>query len=318
MTAAATAAARPLARALLCGALAAACASTGGAGRFDPPAGERALGLDFGAGREAVTATLDAQGVAHRADPDDPDVEVADGCRGGAVPGACRLRFGPRGLYAAEQQVPAGRLAAVVRAVSAALGPARSGGDPLAAWERDGWRVVVERPAGVGSAEATLRVERDEVTPPTVVGVPLGRRREAVERALAAQGAEVIHRDDESTSFLGCPLGDPGAVSCTVTYRRGRAAAVTEVVPAPGGDRAALSAWEARALVTERELGRPPEVSCPEGGPQRVGGDCTATWISARLVVVVGAHRGPGGEHRGAISLYAGYAYPPLDADQQD
>ena len=70
------------------------------------------------------------------------------------------------------------------------------------------------------------------------------------------------------------------------------------------------------------EIGRAPDTTCPAEGPDRVGGDCTAAWSSDRLVVVVGAHRNAGARHRGAISVYTAFTYPPLaragdDADRE-
>ena len=47
-------------------------------------------------------------------------------------------------------------------------------------------------------------------------------------------------------------------------------------------------------------------------GPDRIVGDCTATWSSDRLVVVVGAHRNAGSSHRGTISVYTAFTYPAL------
>jgi hypothetical protein len=97
-----------------------------------------------------------------------------------------------------------------------------------------------------------------------------------------------------------------------VTYRDGRAAAVTEILPVVPDDAGALTAWKILAKKYERDIGRAPDTACPPYGPDRVAGDCTATWLSDRLVVVVGAHRIAGSKHRGAISVYTSFTYPPL------
>jgi hypothetical protein len=188
----------------------------------------------------------------------------------------------------------------------------------VAAWEPPGWTVAVARHPVLAPHVVTLRAEFDAATPPTVSGVPLGRRRADVEQTLRLQGATFIQRDQDATSFLGCPLGDGEAISCTVTFRSGRAAAVTEVRPGDPDDRNAMEAWRTRTDAMAKEIGRRPEVRCPAGGPERVEGDCTATWSSERLVVVVGAHRSPGGQHRGAVSVYIGFSYPPLGTKDED
>lgn len=304
--------------ALLACALGAGCA-TGGLRRLEPPAGPAAFGVTFGAAREEVEATLRAAGVPWHPDPGDADALVADRCPGAPVPGPCRLLTGPVGLYAVEQEVPAARAEALVREVTRSLGPGRSGsGDVVATWERPGWTVAVARHDALSPPRATLRAEFDAATPPTVSGVPLGRRRQDVEAILWLQKATLIQRDEDATSYLGCPLGEPDAVSCTVTFRGGRAAAVTEVLPGDPDDRHALEAWRARADAMGREIGRPPALRCPPGGPERMEGDCTATWSSERLLVVVGAHRSPGGQHRGSVSVYIGFSYPPLGAKDED
>jgi hypothetical protein len=303
---------------LLC-ALASACA-TGGYQRLEPPAGPRAFGLTFGLPRPEVEAALSAAGVPFRPDPGDEDALLAERCAGAPVAGPCRLLTGPAGLYAAEQDVPLADAAALAGAVARGLGAPgkRSGGDLVAAWEPPGWTVAVARHAVLSPPVATLRAEYDAATPPTVAGVPLGRRRGDVELTLRLQGATPIQRDQDATSYLGCPQGEAEAISCTITFRTGRAAALTEVLPGDPDDRHALEAWRARSDAMAREIGRQPEVRCPAGGPERVGGDCTATWSSERLVVVVGAHRSPGGQHRGAISVYIGFSYPPLGTKHED
>jgi hypothetical protein len=100
-------------------------------------------------------------------------------------------------------------------------------------------------------------------------------------------------------------------------WREGRAASVTEVFSGYEDDKRALEDWRHRTEVLAREIGRGPEVECPLGGPERISGECTATWTADRLLVVVGAHRGAGGRHRGAISVYTLWAYPPLFPAQE-
>jgi hypothetical protein len=247
---------------------------------------------------------------------------MADRCPGLPRPGPCRLVFGPAGLYAAGQDAPVAEADGLVEAATLGLGPpqrpAAAPAGVVAAWAPDGWTVAVARHPDLSPPLATLRAEWDAATPPVVSGVPLGRRRADVELSLGMQGAAVLGRDDESTSWLGCPRGEPEAISCTVVFREGRAAAVTEVLPAAGDDRSAMEGWRARVDAMAREIGRDAEVLCPPGGPERLGGDCTATWRTDRLVVVVGAHRSPGGQHRGAISVYTGYSYPPLGVVRGD
>jgi hypothetical protein len=299
--------------------LLAGCATTSSSGalrRLEPPAGAAAFGVEFGAPRPDVEAALGRAGVAFQPDAGDTDALVASRCPGAPGLGACRLLFGPAGLYAAEQDVPAADAEALVAAVARGLGeprrPAAGSGDVLATWEPTGWTVAVARHEALQPPLATVRAEWDAATPPVVAGVPLGRRRTDVELALGLQGATLIQRDEDATSYLGCPRGEGEAISCTVTFKKGRAAAVTEVLPGSGDDKGALEAWRARSDAMARAIGQPGEVRCPSGGPERVGGDCTATWSTSRLVVVVGAHRSQGGQHRGAITVYTGYSYPPL------
>jgi hypothetical protein len=305
--------------ALLLLALATGCA-TGGYGKLAPPDGPRAFGLTFGTPRAEVEAALAAAQVPVRPDPGDEDALVADRCQGAPGPGPCRLLLGPAGLYAAEQDAPLADTGQLVSAVERGLGAPTRGtsGDVVAAWEPPGWTFAVARHQALSPPVATLRAEYDAATPPTVAGVPLGRRRADVELVLRLQGATLIQRDDDATSYLGCPQGDGEAVSCTVIFRSGRAAALTEVLPGDPDDRHALESWRARSEAMAREIGRQPEVRCPQGGPERVGGDCTSTWSSERLVVVVGAHRSPGGQHRGAVSVYIGFSYPPLGTKDED
>lgn len=302
----------------------AACASARYA-RMAPPEGASALGLEFGADRATAEATLRAASVAVRAAPEDADALVADRCPAAPVAAPCRLVFGPRGLYAVELEVPPADADALASAVEKGLGAPDPRADPapaaegvpalVAGWHRPGWTVTVSRTAPhVKPAAAVLRVEHDPAAPPVVAGVPLGRVREDVEGALERQGAILVQRDAGATTYLGCPQGAHEALSCVVLFRGGRAAAVTEVHPAAGDDRAALSAWQALAKRFERDIGRAPQTSCPDDGPDRIEGDCTATWASDRLVVVVGAHRSAGASHRGVISVYTSFAYPPLAA----
>ncbi|MGB8931015.1 MAG: hypothetical protein WCC48_07175, partial [Anaeromyxobacteraceae bacterium] len=189
------------------------------------------------------------------------------------------------------------------------------GGAPalIATWDGDGWTVGVSRQDVPGApAAAVLRVERDAVAPPVVAGVALGRRRADVEHLLELQGAIQVQRDDEATTYLGCPQGDPAALTCVVTFRDDRAVSVTEVHPSPAEDAEALTAWRGLAARLTAEIGRQPQTSCPSSGPDRATGDCTATWGSDRLVIVVGAHRSAGGDHRGVISVYTAWSYPAI------
>jgi hypothetical protein len=291
--------------------------------RLEPPAGARALGLDFGSDRATTEASLQAAGIPARAAPSEPDVLVAERCPGAPVKGACRLLFGPRGLYAAELTAPAAEADTLADAAGERLGRPDRVGDPrtaadgqpflVAGWDRPGWTVTVTRGGpGPAAANAVCRVEYDEASPPVVAGVPLGRLREDVEHALEVQGATLVQRDASTSTYLGCPQGSGDAISCVILFRGGRAAAVTEVQPRPGDDATALSSWRILSKRYERDIGRAPETSCPQYGPDRVAGDCTATWASDRLVVVVGAHRAAGAQHRGAISVYTAFTYPPL------
>ena len=311
-----------LAPLLVAAAALAGCAGGRAQARLDPPVGRRAFGLDFGAPRADAEQALAAAGIRLRPDPGDADALVADRCPGLPLAAPCRLVFGPAGLYAAEQDAPLAGADRLVEAATRGLGaPQRPAGAPpglVAAWEPAGWTVAVARHPELTPPIATLRAEWNAATPPVVSGVPLGRRRADVELTLGLQGAALLARDDESTSWLGCPRGEPEAVSCTVVYREERAAAVTEVLPAVGDDRSAMEAWRVRVGAMARDIGREAEVACPPGGPERLGGDCTATWRTDRLIVVVGAHRSPGGQHRGAISVYTGYSYPPLGAVRGD
>lgn len=318
-----TRAARALARAVSILALAglSACASLR-YDRLEAPSGSRALGLEFGADRAATQRALGAAGIAARPAPADADALLADRCPGSPVRGTCRLLFGPRGLYAAELEAPAADADALADAVRKGLGrPDRVGdaqgqdGAPalVAGWDRPGWTITVTRGgSGAGGSTAVCRVEYDAASPPVVAGVPLGRLREDVEHALDVQGAQVVQRDGASSTYLGCPQGSGDALSCVVTFREGRAAAVTEILPTQPDDAASLSSWRVLARKYERDIGRAPETTCPPYGPDRVAGDCTATWLSDRLVVIVGAHRIAGSKHRGAISVYTSFTYPPL------
>lgn len=302
--------------------VASACATARAPTAWTPPAGGRALGLDFGRDRLAAEAALRAARIAFAPVPGDADALVAERCPEAPVPGPCRLQFGPAGLYAAQIDAPPEDEGRLVAEVTRALGaPSHRGGAAVAAesatvvaaWERPSWTVGVSRLAPRGAPPtATLRFEYEAATPPVVAGVPLGRLRADAERVLVRQGATVIGKDGSSITYLGCPGGDPEALSCVVSFRHGRAAAVTEVRPSPADDDAALEAWRALARRYEADIGRAPATDCPAEGPDRVGGDCTSTWASERLVVVVGAHRGAGARHRGAISVYTSFTYPPL------
>jgi hypothetical protein len=298
------------------------CAALGH-GRVDPPQGTKAFGLEFGADRAAAERALAAEGIEVRPAPYDPDALVAGRCPGAPVKAPCRLFFGPQGLYAAQVEVDAGDAPALAAAVERGLGRPDRAGDPRAAdgapvlvagWDRPGWTVAVTRGGGSDGGHALCRVEYDRFAPPVVAGVPLGRLRSDVEHALEIQGATLVQRDEGTTTYLGCPQGASDAVSCVVIFRGGRAAAVSEIRPAAGNDSAALSAWRILAKRFEREIGRAPETVCASSGPDRIEGDCTATWSSDRLVVVVGAHRNAGSSHRGAISVYTAFTFPPLGA----
>jgi hypothetical protein len=299
----------------------AACATTR-LGSLAAPHGARALGLDFGKDRAAAERALIAVGIPFRADPADPDALLADRCQG-APARPCRLLFGPEGLYAAQVEVPAPEERALLDAASAALGSPTRRGEPsaagvaslLAAWERPGWAVGVSRQRPAGAAvTVVLHLEYEDAAPPAVLGVPLGRWRVDVEAVLEKQGAVLQSRDHGSTTYLGCPQSTSDALTCVVQFERGRAASVTEAWPPRADDADALRAWHDLAARYEAEIGRAAQTSCPAAGPDRVGGDCTATWASDKLTVVVGAHRGAGSSHRGAISVYTGFAYPPLAA----
>lgn len=294
-------------------------------GQMPPPDGASALGVEFGASREAVAGALQARGIAVRDAPDDPDALLAERCPAAPTKAPCRLLFGPQGLYAAQVEVPASEAGALQGSVEKGLGAPDRAEDPappvegipalLASWHRPAWTVSVARAAPhVVPATAVLRVEHDPAAPPVVAGVPLGRLREGVELALERQGAVLAQKDATASTYLGCPQGASEALSCVVLFRGGRAASVTEVHPAAGGDKESLAAWRILARRYEKDFGRPPQTSCPDAGPDRVAGDCTATWTSARLVVVVGAHRNAGASHRGTISVYTAFTYPALAA----
>lgn len=306
--------------------LAGGCA-TGSYARLDRPSGTTALGLPFGAPRDAVEAVLRDAGIPFSDAPGDPDALVASRCPAAPTRTGCRLLFGPRGLYAAQVEAPGADAGRLVSAAEKGLGAPTRRGAPeavpagglavvLASWDRDGWTVGVSRQ---GSSEATrtavLRVELDAAAPPVVAGVPLGRNRLAVEHLLELQGAVMAHRDEEADTYLGCPQGDAAAITCVVTFVAGRAASVTEVLPTPAADADALAAWKLLASRLAAEIGREPTTSCPVSGPERATGDCTATWGSDRLVVVAGAHRNAGGDHRGVISIYTAWSYPPLASE---
>jgi hypothetical protein len=292
---------------------------------MERPAGDSALGLAFGAPREAAEEALRAAAIPFTPAPGDPDAILATRCPAAPAAVPCRLSFGPTGLHAVQLEAPAADAGRLLSAVEGGLGrPTRrgeAGAQPeggtaalVAAWERDGWTVAVSRAAPQGgSPAAVLRVERDAVAPPVVAGVPLGRRRGEVEPLLAQQGAVLVQRDAEATTWLGCPHGDGAALTCVVSWVGDRAASVTEVHPTPTRDREALAAWRALAARFAGEIGWQPATSdCPADGPERATGDCTATWGTERLAIVVGAHRNAGGERRGVISVYTAWSWPPL------
>jgi hypothetical protein len=288
------------------------------------PSGATAFGLTFGAPREKVEAQLNDAEIPFTAAPGDPDALLASSCPAAPARTTCRLLFGAKGLFAAQLEAPPSDAGRLVRAAQAGLGdPTRRGdsdatpgpGAPavVAAWEQAGWTVGVAQRADAGAAPvAVLRVELDAATAPAIAGVALGQRRADVEQALKVQGAVLVQRDDESTTYLGCPQGDGEALTCVVSFHEGRAASVTEVHPTPTDDDDALAAWKGVAAKVTQEIGREPVSSCPASGPERATGDCTSIWASERLIVVVGAHRGAGGKHRGTISVYTSWSYPPL------
>ncbi len=279
------------------------------------PQGDRLHGLAFGSARPAVEAALLAAGLGARPDAEDVEILHLDRCPGPTPSGPCRLLFGPAGLYASEQELGAssdGEVEGLVAAVTRAFGPPEreprhASGPALAArWERGGWTVALWRPAG--AARALLRAEWDAATPPVVAGVSLGRRRAAVESYLLRRGAVEVDRDASTTSYLGCPDGAPSAHACVVEFHGNRAAAVVEVSGRIEDDWAAQAAWRARTAELTRLLGRPPEVTCPEGAVE----GCLASWRGDRLSVVVGAQRGKGSRRRGSLSVYVAWSYPPL------
>ena len=301
--------------------LAGGCASVSYS-RMERPAGRSALGLPFGEPRPAVEKALRDAGISFAEVPGDPDALLAARCPAAPARTACRLVFGSRGLFAAQLEAPVADADRLVSSVEGGLGKPTRTGEPgatpeggapalVAAWDRDGWTVGISRQEGPGApAVAVLRVENDAAAPPVVAGVPLGRRRADVEHLLELQGAVVVQKDDEATTYLGCPQGDPSALTCVVTFQGDRAVTVTEVHPTPPEDEAALAAWKVLSARLANEIGRQPVSSCPANGPERATGDCTATWGSDRLVIVVGAHRNAGGDHRGVISVYTAWSYP--------
>jgi hypothetical protein len=293
---------------------------------FPPPDGARAFGVEFGRDRRATMRELSAQGVAARPDPGDEDALLADRCPQAPVPGPCRLAFGPAGLYAAEVEAALAGAAGLdgLRATLARVlgAPSRVAettapvpGVPRleAAWLTPEWTVTLARlEREPGAAVAVVHVEYDRAAPPVVAGVPLWRRREAVEALLERHGSVLVHAEEVASQYLACPEGSTDAQSCVVEWREGRAALVTEVYGRNADDKEALAEWRDRSAALEKEAGRAPERECPPGGPDRVAGGCTATWSAERLIIVVGAHRGQGGRHRGPISVYTTWAYPPL------
>ncbi len=293
-------------------------------GHMEPPDGARAVGIEFGVDRAAVERSLRAAGITAHKVPNDPDALLAHHCPQAPVKAPCRLLFGPAGLYAVQVELPSSQAGALADAVEDGLGEpdvAADSGSPgeglarsLGAWHRPGWTVGVSRvPATSGQrALAVLRIEFDAAAPPVIAGVPLGRVRADVENILDRQGATMVQREAASSIYLACPLGAAEAISCVVHFHDGRAAAVTEIHQSPPDDKGALAAWRLLAKRFEKDVSRVPAISCSDFGPERIGGDCTATWSSDRLVVVVGAHRNAGSQHRGSISVYTTFTYPPL------
>ncbi len=291
---------------------------------MDPPDGARAVGVEFGVDRDTARRNMRSAGVDAYDVPNDPDALLASRCPDAPVKAPCRLLFGPAGLYAVQIELPASQAGALADAVEEGLGDPddKPGVEvqkegvpvPLAAWRRPGWTVGVSGVPGTDDhrAMAVLRIEYDAAAAPVIVGVPLGRSRAEVEQILERQGATMVQRESSSTIYLACPQGAQEAISCVVHFANDRAAAVTEVHRTPPDDKGALASWRLLTKRFEKDVSRAPAISCPDFGPERVEGDCTATWASDRLVVVVGAHRNAGAQHRGPISVYATFTYPPL------
>ena len=92
--------------------------------------------------------------------------------------------------------------------------------------------------------------------------------RAEVEHALELQGAVVVQRDDQATTYLGCPQGDGAALTCASPSRDGRRRSRRSTYA--GRRRDALAAWRtsARPLRNRppaRRPARPTVRSAPRG-----------------------------------------------------
>src|SRR5512138_848658 len=101
--------------------LAAALLLTGGCAsvsysRLESPSGTSAFGLTFGQPRESVEGVLRDAGIPFTDAPGDPDAILATRCPSAPSRTACRLVFGPRGLYAAQVEAPASEAGKLVAA----------------------------------------------------------------------------------------------------------------------------------------------------------------------------------------------------------
>ena len=144
------------------------------------------------------------------------------------MPGSCRLAFGPAGLYAAEVEAAlagAAGLDGLRAALGRVLGAPSRGAETTApvpgvprleaAWLTPEWTVTLARlEREPGAAVAVVRAEYDRAAPPVVAGVPLWRRREAVEALLERHGSVLVHAEEVASQYLACPEGSVDAQSC--------------------------------------------------------------------------------------------------------
>lgn len=321
-------------RAALAALLLASCV-TGGTPRpssssVTPPAAptdKRFLGLVFGKSIGDTEAALKEARIAARREG--PDELIADRCPEAALPGPCRLEFGPAGLFAAAVAIPvagATEVEDLLVRLAPVLGRATRLGEPEAALEGSGtfsarfadttgFGIAVEVVRTDGAGVAVLRAEHEDLAPPQVAGVRLARSRVRNEALFGARGIEALEREDEAaTVFRRCPQGSDGARACRIDYREGQVAAVTEVYGSFRDGPAALAEWHRRTRALAEEIGVEAGAECPADGPPP-GGDCTASWAdqaNERLLVVVGAHQNASGPRRGEITVYALWGWPPL------
>jgi hypothetical protein len=292
-----------------------------------PPRDRRFLGLPFGKSIADTEADLARLGITARREG--PDELIADRCPETALPGPCRLEFGPAGLFAAAVATPvpgAEGVEELLVRLAPALGPATRVGEPEAALEGSGtfsarfggaagFGLALEAVASAGAALAVLRAEHEDLAPPQVAGVRLARSRARNEALFEARGIPALEREDEAaTVFRRCPQGSEGARACRIDYREGKVAAVTEVYGSFKDGPAALAEWHRRTQALAEEIGVAAGAECPAEGPPP-GGDCTASWAdpaNERLLVVVGAHQNASGLRRGEITVYALWGWPPL------